>query len=232
VLHVTAISATLRVPADCPSIQKAIERADHGDMILVDRGTYIENLNFLGKAITVKSTEGPHFTSIDGGQKGSVVTFSTWEGEKSVLEGFTITNGTGSAIAYYNETYTCGGGILCHAFTAPTIRNNIVRDNKADHWGGGIFCHMKASPKIRNNVLCDNKAQNGGAIYCLRESAPFIVENAVYTNEAEIGGAVYCDEACYATIRHNYVGENSAGEGYDAIEGTVTTSSVLENSLE
>jgi hypothetical protein len=81
-------------------------------------------------------------------------------------------------------------------------------------------------------VLFENKAESGGAIYCLRESSPFILENAVYTNEAESGGAIFCDDACYATIRHNFIGENSAGEGYEAIEGSITTASILENSLE
>ncbi|MHC4945394.1 MAG: right-handed parallel beta-helix repeat-containing protein [Planctomycetota bacterium] len=232
VLHGAAFSTTLRVPSDYPSIQKAIDAADEGDLVLVDRGTYLENINFQGKAITVKSAEGPDFTMIDGGQKGSVVTFTTWEGEKSVLEGFTISNGSGSAIDYYNESYTCGGGIYCHAFSSPTIRNNIICNNQVDHWGGGIFCHKRASPQIRNNVLFENKAESGGAIYCLRESSPFILENAVYTNEAESGGAIFCDDACYATIRHNFIGENSAGEGYEAIEGSITTASILENSLE
>lgn len=46
---------TINVPADQPTIQTGINAAADGDTVLVTDGTYIENINYLGKAITVAS---------------------------------------------------------------------------------------------------------------------------------------------------------------------------------
>ena len=89
---------TLYVPQDFETIQSAIEAASNGDVVLVapnseNGGPYIENINFMGKAITVMSSAGPEETTIDGGAKGVVVRFIKKEGPDSILEGFTIRNG-------------------------------------------------------------------------------------------------------------------------------------------
>ena len=70
---------TIHVPADQSTIQAAINAAKNGDTVLVAPGTYIENINFNGKAITVTSSGGPSVTIIDGRAKASVVTFNTGE---------------------------------------------------------------------------------------------------------------------------------------------------------
>ncbi|MGE5303950.1 MAG: hypothetical protein ACM3TN_11595, partial [Alphaproteobacteria bacterium] len=48
-------AATIHVPADQPTIQAAINSAVNSDTVLVAPGTYVENINFRGKAITVIS---------------------------------------------------------------------------------------------------------------------------------------------------------------------------------
>ena len=88
-------SATLEVGAgkSYSTIQSAIIEAGTGDTVLVNDGTYIENINFLGKAITLKSVNGAIKTIIDGGRNGTVVTinYSSEEGT-SILDGFRLTN--------------------------------------------------------------------------------------------------------------------------------------------
>ena len=49
-----------------PTIQAAIDDADHGDEIVVSPGTYYEAINFLGKAVHLYSSDGPEVTIIDG----------------------------------------------------------------------------------------------------------------------------------------------------------------------
>ncbi len=59
-------AATIHVPGDYANIQDAINAAVDGDTVLVAPGTYHERVNFLGKAITVTSEQGPDVTIIDG----------------------------------------------------------------------------------------------------------------------------------------------------------------------
>ena len=96
-------SETIYVPDDQETIQGAIDTSTDGDSIIVRPGIYVENINFIGKAIVVKSESGPNVTVIDGGNavypdSGNVVLFVNGEGSGSVIEGFTITGGTGSNI--------------------------------------------------------------------------------------------------------------------------------------
>src|SRR5215471_15336020 len=74
------VALPIRVPSDRPTIQSAINDATDGDMVLVAPGTYVENVNFGGKAITVTSESGPEVTIIDGSNADSVVSFTSGEG--------------------------------------------------------------------------------------------------------------------------------------------------------
>ncbi len=115
----------IHIPADQPTIQAGINAAENGDTVLVAPGTYTENINFSGKAITVKSSGGAKATIIDGGQAGSVVTFDSGEGLTSVLHGFTIQNGNAADF---------GGGVYIDS-ASPTVVANIVSGNRAGDWG-------------------------------------------------------------------------------------------------
>ena len=95
-----AFADTINVPGDQPTIQAGIDASFDGDIVLVQPGTYVENINFNGKAITLGSlfytTQDTIYISqtiIDGNQNGSVVIFENEEDSNSVITGFTITNG-------------------------------------------------------------------------------------------------------------------------------------------
>ncbi|MHC4945307.1 MAG: hypothetical protein ACYTG7_20005, partial [Planctomycetota bacterium] len=159
----------MHVPTEYTSIQEAIDAALNRNEILVDPGTYVENLDFLGKAITVKSIGGPEDTVIDGNQNGSVVAFKNGEGPDSVLQGFTLTNGSGTTIYQAHA----GGGVYAKN-ASPTICGNIICNNSvAGNWnyGGGIYCEGGDSPMILNNWIMNNTTKKfGGGIYIANSS--------------------------------------------------------------
>ena len=124
---------TFAVPGDAATIQGAIELAADGDTVLVAPGTYVEQLDLLGKAITVRATAGPKQTVIDSqGQEvwfdspyAPVVRMVNGEGPGTELIGFTITGA--------NDPSGFGGGGVSGVYAAgatPTLRNcrieNIV----------------------------------------------------------------------------------------------------------
>lgn len=141
---------TIHVPADVPTIQSAIDHASNGDTVLVAPGTYTENINFKGKAITVTSGAkvfaDAASTVIIGATDGPVVVFGTNEPSTAVLNGFTVQNGHASSTSELN-----GGGISI-SNASPTITNNIVTNNV----GCGIFVFNLSSPLIQGNDIKGN----------------------------------------------------------------------------
>ena len=70
----TVLAKVIAVPADVPTIQGAVEAAEHGDEVLVAAGTWRETIDLKGKTIVLRSAEGPQVTMLDGrGLKGSVL---------------------------------------------------------------------------------------------------------------------------------------------------------------
>jgi parallel beta-helix repeat protein len=191
------------VPQNYTAIQTAIDYAIDGQTILVAPGIYQENIDFLGKAITVKSIDGPSVTIIDGGQNDRVVLFDNEETEASILEGFTITNG---------RTSWYGGGIYCGADTSPTVMNNVIINNSASYEGGGIYCYQDSTPIIQNNVITFNTADDGGGIACY-QSSPNIRNNIIDSNYAdEYGGGINCISSSPA-ITNNIITNNRGNKG-------------------
>jgi len=112
-------------------------RPINGDEIIVSPGTYLEKINFNGKAITVRSARGdPADTIIDGGWNGSVVTCDSGETSTTVLDGFTITNGS----AIY-------GGGMCNDSSSPTVTSCTFSGNTADD-DGGMFNNYSSPTAI------------------------------------------------------------------------------------
>jgi parallel beta-helix repeat protein len=172
------------------SVQAAINASGTGDTVLVHQGTYVERIDFFGKAITVTSEDPTDpavvaGTVLDGGAGGSVVSFTSGEGAGSVLTGLTICNGSAST----------GGGISC-VNSSPTIRGNAIAGNSSGAYGGGICC-WTSSPVIEHNIISSNRSSvAGGGICCLASSSPDITHNTVSGNDAtDGGGGIYCGDA-------------------------------------
>jgi len=201
---VTAFAATLRVPADQPTIQQAIDAAANGDLVLVSPGTYLERINYHGKAITLQSEAGPAQTIIDGNHQGTVVTFNTHEGAQSLLTGFTIRYGSASI----------GGGINLSFGTSPTISQNIFSENV--HLVGGSGAAISgngSSPLIERNTFVANVGDNqfsAGAVFFANGSSPVIVNNIFKDNPCPaINFSVTADGN--PVIANNTIVRNSVG---------------------
>lgn len=141
-------------------IQDAIVAAFDGDTVLVAPGTYLEQVDFLGKTIEVRSSGGEDVTRIDASRQGAVVTFQSGEGNGTLLEGFTLTGGTGVDCA---PDHTCGGGVYCRNGSSPTVRSCRIEGNSADS-GGGIFC-SGASLTVERCSIRVNTSGFGGGLY-------------------------------------------------------------------
>ncbi|MHC4945333.1 MAG: right-handed parallel beta-helix repeat-containing protein [Planctomycetota bacterium] len=237
---VIALPATIHVPADYATIQEAIDAAANGDTVIVHPGTYVENIDFLGKAILVQSLEGPEKTVLDGNEAGSVVTFQSGEGLDSILDGFVLTNGSGTYIPVYENI---GGGIYCDG-ASPTITNCTIRFNTAQS-GGGIAVVYNASPHIVNNTITENLAiftsysGGGGGIAIGFDSSPLIKDNVISYNSADNGGScggIGIREYCNPVIENNLIIGNSSessscggiGATYDC-SGTIKDNVICDN---
>lgn len=104
------------------TIQKAIDAAHHGDTITVAPGTYTENINLLGKNVTLRSTD-PDITSVVKSTtiEGSV-TFRGSEDANCTLTGFNITG----PIAGYDMSIDPNGENHTRANIGHCILENIA----------------------------------------------------------------------------------------------------------
>ena len=205
ILASTAFGATIRVDCagggDYTAIMAGIAASSNGDTVEVAECTYVENVYFLGKSINLVSESGPGGTIIDGNGFGSVVYFGSGEGLDSILDGFTIRNGSASS----------GGGIYC-ADASPTIRNNVIEGNAAGYGGGGLFC-LRSSPRVENNIFSMNEASLGGGIGCDESSAPEVTGCTIDGNTGLIGGGLYCGNGSAPSVTVNAISNNSATQG-------------------
>lgn len=175
-----ATATLINVPISVPTIQQGIYWAAAGDTVLVENGTYYENLRFHKKNILLASsyllepdTANINATIIDGSKltrgekKGSVVYFSSNVDSSSTLMGFTLRGGTGTELDIGAEKRTSGGGIICDVGSSPTIKYNVITGNQAKHDGGGIFINS-AAPNILYNMIIGNSTVegSGGGIEC------------------------------------------------------------------
>jgi len=231
------MATIINIPDDYQSIQAGIDISSNGDTVLVEPGTYNENIVFNGHNIVVGSlfltTEDTAYISstiIEGGAGYSVISFTEGEIQSAVLTGFTIRgtpyNNDGGIYCesssptisrnriIYNKSFTHGGGIYCDN-ADPVITGNIISENIAGFNtgmgnGGGIYCGNNSNPVIESNMISNNTAFAGGGISCTNYSSPLIIDNIINENIAELGGGVHCYSNSEPEIRGNEINGNTA----------------------
>ena len=167
-------------PYSYVGVQPALDASTHGDTILVWPGTYLGALDFNGKNVLLTSfylydstNASIRETILDGNREGSVVMFNNDETRDAILNGFTITNGSGY-VSSLGSKY--GGGIYIQD-SSPTLNNCIIRDNYIfgdNATGGGMYIVEHAAPYLSNLVVTHNFSEwFGGGIFSAAASTEF-----------------------------------------------------------
>ena len=195
------------VPSEYTYIQNAIYYASAGDTIEVGPGIYNENLNFMEKAIMLRSEyeNGIDISEfiISGVDSISTVTIENIS-EGGALMGFTIKNGYGLGVSFedfismaadeekldslLNHVLKAGGISIGNA--NPYLKDLHITDNTARNVGGGIgLINSNAvieSCLISNNIIPDGEGLGGGGV-AINGGHPILID---------------------VTIENNYVGSN------------------------
>ncbi|OQX20370.1 MAG: hypothetical protein BWK80_35775, partial [Desulfobacteraceae bacterium IS3] len=168
------------------TIQAAIDAASDGDIVIVANGTYTgtgnKNLDFNGKAITVRSANGAENCIIDCENDGRGFYFHNGEGENSVVSGFTVIKGR----------VVLGGGIFCEG-ASPTVIGCIFSNNSAEDAppdtagrGGGMANYNNSNPTVRNCIFTNNSAMQGGGGMMNAWSSPTVSDCVFENNSATL----------------------------------------------
>ncbi len=178
-IQTSVLADIINVPGDQPTIQEAIDAASDGDEVVVAPGTYNEAISLLGKAITLRSSDGPEVTTIDANGSDTVVRCDGWEGPETVITGFTITGGKAEG----------GGGM--YNFGTPTVTHCRFIGNHAKFGGGGMYNEQGSSARVINCTFNGNSAPIGGGMYNCCEASPKIINCTLANNNADLAGGIF-----------------------------------------
>lgn len=205
-------AAELQVPGEYETIQEAIGVAVDGDVIIVGPGTYTGTINTLGKAITLRSTDPSDpavvdATMLDGEGVNRVLEVIFFERPDTVIDGFTIVNGTSSQ----------GGGVAIYD-ADPTIRRCVFRENSASR-GGAAYLEVSSALFVDCRFEA-NVATNGGAAYVRYGTLARFESCELIGNTASSEGGAIAANTASVRIKDSIVAENVAGTNGGAYAGS------------
>ena len=243
---------------DYVTIQEGIDAAVDGDEVVVCDGTYTgegnRDLDFHGKAITVRSANGSENCIIDcqgtpeDPHRGFY--FHSAETAASVLDGFTITNGCapdGGGLYFWGSGPTIthctiarnsaggGGGGYCYQGN-PTFIECTITENLASYDGGALLSEYSTALAISNCVMTGNVADDEGGALWILDGAMTLADCLLDANRARRGGAIASIDGTVAvtncTVEGNSVSTEGAGilsSGFLSVSRSQFDSNVVES---
>ena len=195
----------LNVPTVYSSIQLALGDADSLDVVLVQPGTYYENIIWpQANGIKLISDGDSSNTIIDGGGLTSVILFNPQAvtiDSATIIRDFMIRNG--------GNAYYAGGITLLGA--SPTISNLMLAYNAGER-GGAIYMVDCNSSLSAMNIHNNSSVDDGGGI-SIYTSNPILREMSISHNTTpSAGGGIYADHSTLS-INDIIILHNSASEG-------------------
>jgi hypothetical protein len=156
----TSFAGTITVPGDQPTIQAGIDAAFDGDEVILADGVYTGtgnlDLRFDGRAITVRSANGPAACTIDvdnGNQPSVGFIFDAGEGRSARIEGIRF---------FHSGTPGSDRGLLI-TDASPTIVNCRF-ESIAGYGSGGAVEVAGGSPLFQSCTFEECIAETGGAV--------------------------------------------------------------------
>lgn len=162
------VSPYLEPGAAALRIGDAVAVSRNGDVVVVHPGTYLLTGPVLvTNAIAVRGAPFNKIPTVDGAKNSRC--FSLMH-SNAIVDGLVLQAGSADN----------GAGVYC--VTGATVRNCLIRSNKASGQGGGVFGGM-----VENSTIVGNQAAQGGGV------AQCVARNCIiYTNTSDnfYGGSV------------------------------------------
>jgi hypothetical protein len=163
----------------------------------------------------VRSITGADATIIDGQGGGSVVTFGSGVPASTVLEGFTVRNGSA----------TVGGGLKIQGGAAPTIRGCVVRGCHST--SGNV--HISASTAMFENCrFRQNDATAGAGFSLMSTTSPVRLINCLIDGNSGTTLRVINSSASQLIVRNCTITGNGGPTPISLLNGSAIT---IHNSI-
>jgi len=225
-----ASAKTILVPEAAITIQHAIDASSAGDTVSIAPGIWRETIDLRGRSILLKGREGAEKTIVNGtGLGDSVIRCVTAEGPGTVIEGLTITGGSGHE-GLSKAGLTLGGGILALG-SSPTFRACIVTGNRATLNGGGAYVGASSRIRFDGCTFVGNEAEKGGGVLCA-SSKPVFINCTFENNEARYaGGALHASVDSEPILRSCAMVGNQAAFNGGAVCSMRSAGAVLDTTF-
>ncbi len=202
-----AAPSTITVPGDYPAIQQAINSALDGDTILVQSGTYSENI-IINKTLSLigESMETTIITAAN-----SSINAVTIISDSVYFSGFTVTGATAD--------YPSAFGVSVESVNNVTISNNNVTGNMY-----GIVLSISDNCTVGNNTVSSNY---WGIDLNVADQYNTITDNTVISNEYY--GIILWSSSRYNLVANNDLRNNGRGITLGYADLNVIESNYISN---